>query len=49
MHNAEMFECIKENSEMAPPDHPDAWKKLPAPVDDVRPAKGSEYASMGVY
>jgi hypothetical protein len=49
MFGADMFECIKENSEMAPPDHPDAWKKLPAPVDDVRAVKGSEYASMGVY
>jgi len=49
MHNAEMFECIKENSEMAPPDHPEAWKKLPAPVDDVRVVKGSTYAEMGVY
>lgn len=48
MFNAEMFECIKENSEMAPPDHPDLWKKLPLPVDDFRVVEGSPYAAMGV-
>jgi hypothetical protein len=49
MYNAEMYECIKENSEMAPPDHPDAWKKLPTPVDDFRVSPGSPYAAMGVH
>lgn len=49
MYNAEMYECIKENSELAPPDHPELWKKLPLPEDDVRVAPGSPYAGFGVY
>jgi len=48
MFDAEMYECIQQNSEAPPPDHPEAWKKLPLPVDDVRAAPGSPYAEMGI-
>lgn len=48
MFDAEMYECTQQNSEMPPPDHPEAWKKLPAPVDDVRVAPGTAYSEMGV-
>lgn len=48
MFDAEMYECTQQNSEMPPPDHPEAWKKLPLPVDDVRTVKGSAYEEMGV-
>jgi len=49
MHDLDMYECIAQNSELMPPDHPEAWKKLPRPSDDLRVVKGSPYAEMGVH
>jgi hypothetical protein len=48
MYDAEMYECIAQNSEQPPPEHPESWKKLPLPVDDFRTVPGSPYADMGV-
>lgn len=48
MFDAEMYECVAQNSEKEPPSHPEAWKKLALPVDDVRTPAGSPYAEMGI-
>ena len=48
MYDAEMYQCTKENTGLVPPEHAEAWKKLPLPVDDLRVAPGSPYAGMGV-
>ncbi len=48
MYDAEMYQAITQNSEIVPPDHAEAWKKLPLPVDDFRVTPGSPYAGMGV-
>ncbi len=48
MYDAVMYEAITQNSELTPPDHAEAWKKLPLPVDDFRVTPGSPYAGMGV-
>ncbi|APR74783.1 carbohydrate binding domain protein [Minicystis rosea] len=49
MYDAEMYECTKQNTALVPKDHPEAWKKLPLPIDDMRVVSGSPYAEMGVY
>jgi hypothetical protein len=48
MYDAEMYQAITQNSELVPPDHAEAWKKLPLAVDDFRVTPGSPYAGMGV-
>jgi hypothetical protein len=48
MYDAQMYECTAQNSGFVPPDHAEAWKKLPLPVDDLRATPGSPYAGMGV-
>jgi len=49
MYDAVMYQSIKESSGLIPPDHAEAWKKLPLPVDDLRAAPGSPYVGMGVH
>lgn len=46
--NPDLYECTSETTAGPPPDHPEAWKKLPAPVDDVRLKADSPYAELGV-
>lgn len=45
----DFYQCTADTTAGPPPSHPEAWSKLPAPVDDVRAAAGSPYASMGVH
>ena len=49
MYDAEMYECVQENTNLVPKDHPEAWKKLPLPADDFRVEAGSLYAKMGIH
>jgi hypothetical protein len=48
MYDAQMYEATAQNNNFVPPDHAEAWKKLPLPVDDVRATPGSPCAGMGV-
>jgi hypothetical protein len=43
----DLYRCTSDTSAGPPPDHAEAWTKLPAPVDDVRVA-GTDYAGYGV-
>ncbi len=45
----DFYQCTADTTAGPPPAHAEAWTKLPAPVDDVRVAPGSPYASMGVH
>jgi len=45
----DLYQCSADTTAGPPPDHPEAWTKLPAPVDDVRVAAGSPYAALGVH
>jgi hypothetical protein len=44
----DLYKCTADTTAGPPPAHPEAWSKVSAPVDDVRVAAGSPYASMGV-
>lgn len=43
-----LYEAIAESTGKKPKDHPEAWKVLPAPADDVRLAPGSPHAGLGL-
>jgi hypothetical protein len=43
----DLYISIADTLAGPPPDHPEAWAKLPAPVDDMRVA-GGDYAGYGV-
>jgi hypothetical protein len=49
MANAEMYECTKASTNEPPAEHPESWKKLATPVDDVRVKTGTAYAGLGVH
>ena len=44
----DLYQCTAKTSAGPPPDHPEAWKKLPKPTDDVRITPTSPYAKFGV-
>ncbi len=48
MYDAEMYRAKTANTNLVPPDHPEAWDKLPLPTDDVRVVPSSPYAAFGV-
>ena len=43
----DLYRCTADTAAGPPPDHPEAWAKLPAPVDDMR-VTGADYAGYGV-
>jgi hypothetical protein len=43
-----MYEALRENQETEPATHPDAWRPLPPPADDVRLAPDSPHAGLGI-
>jgi hypothetical protein len=47
--NPDFYQCSADTTAGPPPSHPEAWTKLAAPIDDVRVAASSPYASMGVH
>jgi hypothetical protein len=48
VHGGTFYEAIVENSELAPDEHPEAWRELPPPADDVRLAAGSPHEGLGL-
>jgi len=48
MHDAQLYRAKTASTNLVPPDHPEAWEKLPQPSDDVRVDPASPYAAMGV-
>ncbi len=47
--NPDFYQCSMDTMAGPPSSHPEAWTKLPTPIDDVRIAATSPYASMGVH
>jgi len=43
-----LYEALSENTGVSPPDNPAVWSALPAPRDDVRVLRGSDFAGMGL-
>jgi hypothetical protein len=43
----DLYSCTQDTTAGPPDQHPEAWSKLPPPVDDVR-VKGTSYAGYGV-
>ena len=43
----DLYACTQDTTAGPPDQHPEAWSKLPAPIDDVR-VKGPAYAGYGV-
>ena len=48
MYDSGLYRGRTESKNLVPPDHPEAWEKLPTPPDDLRVAPSSPYAAMGV-
>jgi hypothetical protein len=48
VHGGTFYEAIVENAELAPGEHPEAWRELPPPADDVRLAAGSPHEGLGL-
>jgi hypothetical protein len=48
MVGADMYECIETSTNQSPADHPEAWKALPAPADDLRVKAGTPHVGIGV-
>jgi hypothetical protein len=48
VHGGTFYEAIVENSELAPDEHPEAWRELPPPADDVRLAVDSPHSGLGL-
>ncbi|CAN5790738.1 hypothetical protein BH09MYX1_BH09MYX1_15830 [soil metagenome] len=48
MEDGEMYRARTTSTNLLPPDHPEAWEKLPLPSDDVRVVANSPYAGYGV-
>jgi hypothetical protein len=48
MSDAELYRAKTASSNLVPSEHPEAWEKLPRPIDDLRVAPTSPYAAMGV-
>jgi hypothetical protein len=48
VHDGVIYEAIAQNAEKKPNEHPEAWKALAPPSDDVRLAAGSPYAMAGL-
>ena len=48
VHQGTLYEALIENSELAPDQHPEAWRELPPPADDVRLADDSPHPGLGI-
>ena len=48
MYDAALYECTAANTNQPPPMHPESWRALPLPADDVRVPSGSAYAGLGI-
>lgn len=48
VHDAVLYEALEENTGRVPPDHPEAWRPLPLPKDDLRTKPGTHWAERGV-
>lgn len=48
MHGGELYRARTASSGQVPPDHPEAWERLPLPTDDLRTPADSPYAGLGV-
>lgn len=46
--NPDFYRATADTSEGPPDAHPEAWTKLPPPVDDLRVKAGTKYAALGV-
>ncbi len=44
----DLYQCTADTTAGPPSSHPEAWNKLPAPIDDMR-VTGTDYAGYGVY
>jgi hypothetical protein len=43
-----LYQALAENQGRPPDEHPDLWRALPAPADDVRLSAGSPHAGLGI-
>ena len=43
-----MYEALQDSSGAWPPEHPDSWRPLPLPADDVRVSRGSDHEGIGL-
>jgi hypothetical protein len=48
VHKGKLYEALAPSQGQAPDTHPEAWKALPDPADDVRLAPGSPHAPLGL-
>lgn len=48
-HDGQLYECIADNTDQPPPDHPESWMLLPPPVDDLRVVPGTAHEGIGIY
>lgn len=49
MHLGELYELLTDkSSNQRPTEHPEVWKRLPLPADDVRFEPGSPYEGLGL-
>ncbi len=49
MVDGDLYQATAQNTNQRPPDHPESWKKLSLPTDDLRVKAGSPYAAIGVH
>jgi hypothetical protein len=47
-HQGVLYQALAENQGAPPDEHPESWKALPAPADDVRLTPGSPHAGLGL-
>ncbi len=48
VHGGTFYEALVESSGLAPDQHPEAWRELPPPADDVRLAADSPHQGLGL-
>ncbi|WP_224365601.1 carbohydrate-binding protein [Hyalangium versicolor] len=48
MHDGQLYRALSSNTNKIPPQNPAVWELLPLPTDDLRTARGSEWAQRGV-
>ncbi len=48
LHQGTLYEALEDNQEKQPDQHPDVWRALPPPADDVRLREGSPHQGLGV-
>ncbi len=48
VHRGKLYEAIVENQGKLPDEHPESWRALPDPADDVRLAEDSPHADLGL-